>query len=194
MNMLKPTVGGSSPDESKSIPVELAPLERGQIMGPLRTGFFDSGETLKVVLSHFIPLIVENEMKWDRVHPELSKHSFSAGDALVNLGEANGMAIVGHALLSCQQTPDCVFRNADGSAVSREESIFTLRSYVNTLMGCYRGLVYGWDDVNEAFGDDASWRNDWSMKGRFDYPLPFDCGYGPKGTVGRVIFLVEGKN
>lgn len=41
--------------------------------------------------------------------------------------------------------------------------------------------------------DADSWRNDWPMKGRTDYPLLFDRQYQPKPVVQKLIELTENK-
>jgi endo-1,4-beta-xylanase len=41
--------------------------------------------------------------------------------------------------------------------------------------------------------DDASWRNDWPIKGRTDYALLFDRNYQPKPVVKELVELATGK-
>lgn len=39
--------------------------------------------------------------------------------------------------------------------------------------------------------DVQSWKNDWPIKGRTDYPLLFDRNYNPKEVVGQIVKLAE---
>ena len=42
--------------------------------------------------------------------------------------------------------------------------------------------------------DQNSWRNDWPMRGRTDYPLLFDRNYQPKPVVDLIIKEAEKQN
>jgi endo-1,4-beta-xylanase len=42
-----------------------------------------------------------------------------------------------------------------------------------------------------GIGDANSWRNDWPIAGRTDYPLLFDRAYQPKPVVEKIIALTK---
>lgn len=118
----------------------------------------ENAKAMGVIREHFNTATAENEMKWEAIQPERGKYDFTAGDALVRLGEEYGMAIIGHTLVWHQQTPDWVFQDENGATISRAVLVERLRTHIYTVVGRYRGRIHGWDVVNEAFNEDGSWR------------------------------------
>jgi endo-1,4-beta-xylanase len=111
-----------------------------------------------LVPRHFNSLTTENELKWERVHPEPDRYDFGPADRAVALGERHGMAVIGHVLLWHQQTPGWVFEGEDGKPLDRETALGRLREHIQSVAGRYRGRIHGWDVVNEAVNDDGSMR------------------------------------
>ena len=101
----------------------------------------------------------ENLLKWESVHPLLSKYNFSPVDQFVEFGEANKMFIVGHTLVWHSQIPAWVFQDASGSPLKRDAALKRMREHIQAVVGRYKGRIHGWDVVNEAFDDDGSLRN-----------------------------------
>lgn len=117
------------------------------------------------LLAHFNALTPENEMKWDHLQPAEGAFSFGAADALVAYAEGQKKSVTGHTLVWHRQTPDWVFKGADGNPAPRELVISRLREHIHTVMKRYRGKIHGWDVVNEALSDapseylrDSPWR------------------------------------
>jgi endo-1,4-beta-xylanase len=111
-----------------------------------------------LVPRHFNSLTPENELKWERVHPEPDRYDFGAADRAVAFGEKHGMAVIGHVLLWHQQTPDWVFAGEDEKPLGRETALRRLRAHIHAVAGRYRGRIKGWDVVNEAVNDDGTMR------------------------------------
>lgn len=126
-----------------------AALNRAQVDGSDATG-------QAIVLRHFNAISPENLLKWEPTEPESGRFTFEAADRYVALGQANGMAVIGHTLLWHNQTPAWVFAGRDGQALDRATALARLRSHIATVVGRYRGRVHGWDVVNEAFLDDGT--------------------------------------
>ncbi|MEX2605355.1 MAG: endo-1,4-beta-xylanase [Gracilimonas sp.] len=110
-------------------------------------------EEVKLVKQHFNSITAENMMKWQNIHPEPGKYDFDTADKFVEFGEANDMFIIGHTLVWHSQTPGWVFRDENGSLLSREALLERMRDHIHTVVGRYKGRVHGWDVVNEAIDD-----------------------------------------
>lgn len=105
---------------------------------------------------HFNSLTAENEMKFELLQPKQGVFTFDHADKLVQFADANNMKLRGHTLVWHNQTTDWVFKNDDGSDVSRELLLDRMENHIATVMGRYKGRFYSWDVVNEAISDDDS--------------------------------------
>src|SRR6187431_2186608 len=90
-----------------------------------------------------------NEMKWDATEPNQNSFSYGRGDQIANWARSNGKQVRGHALLWHNQMPGWA-KNLSGSAL-RNAAI----NHVTKVATYYKGKVYAWDVVNEAFADDG---------------------------------------
>ncbi len=115
-------------------------------------------EATSIVHRHFNTLTAENDMKWIRIHPRQGSYQFDMADRLVELGEKEGMFVVGHCLVWHNQTPDWVFQDEQGQPVSRDTLLARMKDHITTVMGRYRGKVHGYDVVNEAVTDQGELR------------------------------------
>jgi endo-1,4-beta-xylanase len=108
------------------------------------------GELLK---RHFASLTSENVLKMAPVHPEEGRYHWAPADSIVDFAQANGIRFRGHTLVWHKQCPEWMFREKDGSRVSRERLLQRLKDHIQTVAGRYKGRVYAWDVVNEAISD-----------------------------------------
>ncbi|AEI12417.1 Endo-1,4-beta-xylanase [Cellulomonas gilvus ATCC 13127] len=97
----------------------------------------------------FNSVTAENEMKWDATEPSPNSFSYGRGDQIVNRALSRGMKVRGHALLWHAQMPGWA-QGLSGSAL-RSAAL----NHVTKVATYYRGKVYAWDVVNEAFADDG---------------------------------------
>jgi len=111
-----------------------------------------------LVPRNFNSLTTENELKWERVHPEPDRFEFGPSDRAVAFAEKHGMAVIGHVLLWHQQTPSWVFAGESGKPLDRETALRRLRGHIQAVAGRYKGRIKGWDVVNEAVNDDGTMR------------------------------------
>ncbi|TVQ01484.1 MAG: endo-1,4-beta-xylanase, partial [Balneolaceae bacterium] len=127
-------------------------LNSRQIYGEDRRG-------QELAIREFNAVTAENEMKWERIHPEPGVYNFEAADAMIELAEENGMFVVGHTLVWHSQTPNWVFYDEEGGLLSRDTLLERMKDHIYTVVGRYKGRVHGWDVVNEAIVDDGSMRD-----------------------------------
>jgi endo-1,4-beta-xylanase len=100
---------------------------------------------------HFNILVAENVMKPGLLAKRAEgRYDFSAADDIVNFGVENGMKVRGHTLCWHQQMPSWFFTES-GKDVSREVLLARMEKYITDVMTHFKGRVYAWDVVNEAF-------------------------------------------
>jgi len=102
-----------------------------------------------ILRTEFNAVTAENEMKWDATEPSPGSFNYTSGDRILNQGVAQGAKIRGHALLWHQQQPSWA-RSLSGTAL-RTAAI----NHVTQVATHYRGKIYAWDVVNEAFSDNG---------------------------------------
>ncbi|BFT31450.1 endo-1,4-beta-xylanase [Alteromonas sp. D210916BOD_24] len=112
----------------------------------------------------FNAFTAENAMKWEHIHPTPDTYDFSMSDQLITMAQQCDAKVIGHTLVWHQQTPDWVFQDSQGNALSRDALLVRLKDHIDTVVGRYKGKVYGWDVVNEALNEDGTlrdtpWRN-----------------------------------
>jgi len=112
-----------------------------------------------LVKRQFDSISPENELKWERIHPQPGQFDFALADRYVEFGVTNQMTIIGHNLIWHSQTPDWVFRDDKGNPVDRDTLLARMREHIFTVVGRYKGRIFGWDVVNEALNEDGTLRN-----------------------------------
>jgi endo-1,4-beta-xylanase len=104
------------------------------------------------------------------------------------------MQVRGHTLVWHQQLPEWLSRGE----FSREELIAVLRNHIQTVVGRYRGLVWAWDVVNEAFESDGSLRDSLWLRGigpeYIEMAFRFAHEADPKALLFYNDFAAEGMN
>jgi len=108
---------------------------------------------------HFSTITAENDLKWQRVHPQPDQYNWEPADSYVAFGEKNKMFIVGHCLVWHAQTPRWVFQDDAGNPLTRDALLSRMKDHIMTVVGRYEGRVKGWDVVNEALDDNGTLRN-----------------------------------
>lgn len=113
---------------------------------------------VRLVEEHFNAITPENITKWEQIHPRPGEYNFGPADRFVELGEKNGMHMVGHTLVWHSQVPDWVFKDEEGNFLDREALLERMRDHIHTVVGRYKGRFHAWDVVNEALNDDGTMR------------------------------------
>lgn len=93
-------------------------------------------------------------MKWYATEPQQGVFDFSKGDEIVNLARANHQKVRGHTLVWHSQLPGWL----TGREWTADELRAVLKNHIQKEVRHYRGKVFAWDVVNEAFNEDGTYR------------------------------------
>ncbi len=95
----------------------------------------------------FDMVTAENEMKMDATEPNQGQFSYGNADRIVNHARNQGKRVRGHALAWHSQQTGWM-QNMSGTALRN-----AMLNHVTQVASYYRGKIYAWDVVNEAFAD-----------------------------------------
>jgi endo-1,4-beta-xylanase len=119
----------------------------GAAVGP---GTVLMGDSHLFVERQFNVVTAENEMKPLALAKKEGQYDFLVADEFVNWANKAGVKVRGHCLVWHQQAAPWMFTR-DGKPVSRELLIARMRTYIHDVVGHFKGRVWAWDVVNEAF-------------------------------------------
>lgn len=91
----------------------------------------------------------EDALKWEVVHPERESYDFSQADQMVDFAARHGMKVRGHVLVWHRQNPKWL---TEGKYTSGELADI-LEKHIKIVAGHYRGKIFAWDVVNEAYDE-----------------------------------------
>lgn len=107
----------------------------------------------QLVTREFSAITMENDMKWELLHPAENQWNWDIADKFVAFGKRNDMYVVGHVLVWHSQVPAWVFKRT-----SRKALLARMQEYIGTVAGRYQGKINAWDVVNEAVDEGKGWR------------------------------------
>ena len=117
-----------------------------------------AGQDADLITAQFNSVTPENDLKWEKIHPEPDRYNFAPADQYVAYGEKHHMYIVGHCLVWHSQTPAWVFHDDKGNLLTRDALLARMRDHIRTVVGRYKGRIHDWDVVNEALDEDGTLR------------------------------------
>ncbi len=91
----------------------------------------------------------EDALKWEVVHPQRDVFDFSGADRIVDFAVRNHMKVRGHTLVWHHQNPPWLTEGHFTSAELAE----ILQKHIRTVVGHYRGKIFAWDVINEAYDE-----------------------------------------
>jgi len=118
-------------------------------------------------------LELEDAMKWEIVHPAQDQFDFAQADQAAGFAAEHGMKLRGHTLVWHHQLPPWLTERRR----SPDELALVLKTHIQTVAGHFRGKLFAWDVVNEAFAEDGTG----SVKSTIWYDQP-GIGFAGQGT------------
>jgi endo-1,4-beta-xylanase len=107
------------------------------------------------VRAEFSTVTPENVMKWQLVEPERGVPDYAAADELVDFARANGQKVRGHTLVWHNQLPNWL----TSGTFTPDELRQILRQHIFDEARHFRGKIWAWDVLNEAYNDDGTLRH-----------------------------------
>ncbi len=154
------TLGQSAPNFAK-YPTALPPLralagESFQIGTAIGLPQLDTDPTYRALAAQqFNAVTPENAMKWDTTEPAQGVFNFAPADEIVAFAQANGDKVHGHTLVWHNQLPSWLTSQTWTAA----QLWAILKQHIFAEVGHFRGEIWAWDVVNEAFNEDGTLRN-----------------------------------
>ncbi|MBE1493068.1 endo-1,4-beta-xylanase [Amycolatopsis lexingtonensis] len=103
-----------------------------------------------ILSREFSMITPENEMKIDATEPAQGQFSYGNADRIVSQATSQGARMRGHTLAWYSQQPGWM-QGMEGSALRS-----AILNHITQVATHYRGKIYAWDVVNEAFADGGS--------------------------------------
>jgi endo-1,4-beta-xylanase len=100
----------------------------------------------------------ENEMKPDATEPQQGVFTFTQGDRVHNWAVQNGKRVRGHTLAWHSQQPSWM-QGLEGAPLRS-----AMTNHITQVMTHYKGKIYAWDVVNEAFDDSTGGRRNSNLQ------------------------------
>ena len=129
--------------------------KRARASTAINSGKLGDSQYTTIAAREFNMATPENEMKPDATEPTEGTFTFTNGDAVYNWATSHGMRVRGHTLVWHNQIPGWM-SSLSGSAAT----LAGMQEHINGVMSHYKGKIYAWDVVNEAFNEDGTRRAD----------------------------------
>ncbi|MBO0924283.1 endo-1,4-beta-xylanase [Cellulomonas sp. zg-ZUI199] len=145
------TAAAAIPAQAAGSTLQEAAAQSGRYFGTAIAANKLSDSTYVTIANReFNMITAENEMKMDATEPNQNQFNYSQGDRILNWAKQNGKQVRGHALAWYSQQPEWMKR-MEGSALRS-----AMVNHVTQVATHYKGQIYAWDVVNEAFADGSS--------------------------------------
>ncbi|NIK75378.1 GH35 family endo-1,4-beta-xylanase [Paenibacillus castaneae] len=120
-------------------------------------------QTTEMFKHYYNVVTAENHMKPNTISNAKGVYNFTNADSIIAWAEQNGIKVHGHTLVWHSQSPNWLYRNTNGTPLTRSEARQNMQDYITTVAGHFSGKVISWDVVNEAFDGGslpfADWKN-----------------------------------
>jgi endo-1,4-beta-xylanase len=107
------------------------------------------------IAREFSSVTAENVMKWETLEPQQGVFNYGPADQLIAFAGANRIAVRGHVLVWHNQNPSWV----NEQAFTPDQLRQILRAHIIETARHFKGQLYQWDVLNEAFNEDGTLRD-----------------------------------
>ena len=143
---------GSPSNVAAATTLGSAAAASGRVFGTsVQASLLNNAQYTNVLSTQFSGVTPENEMKWDTTEPSQGSFNFSTADQIVSYAQSHNMKIRGHTLVWHSQLPGWVSGLTGSSNV-----LSVMDNHISTEMNHFKGKIWYWDVVNEAFNDDGT--------------------------------------
>ena len=111
-----------------------------------------------LIADQFSTVTPENEMKWETVEPTRGHYNWAPADRLVAFAKQHHQLVRGHTLVWHNQLPSWLTTGVDNGTISKTELRAILKKHITDEVSHFKGKIWQWDVVNEAFHD--TWEED----------------------------------
>ncbi len=110
----------------------------------------------KVAAEQFSSITAENVMKWEAVEPTRGVYTWEKADQVVAFAREHKQRVRGHTLVWHNQLPKWLSSDGQTTTLSNAEVKAVLKKHVQDQVRHFKGKIWHWDVVNEAFNDDGT--------------------------------------
>ncbi|MFK3939111.1 endo-1,4-beta-xylanase [Alkalihalobacillus sp. NPDC078783] len=121
--------------------------------------FSEDPDYLNLITSEYNAVTIENELKMEIMMPEEGVYAFNQADEMIRFATENELSIRGHTLV-WERVPWWL----ENGEYSDAEITSLLKQYVQTTVERYKGKLYAWDVVNEAFDERGNLKDNFWLR------------------------------
>jgi endo-1,4-beta-xylanase len=107
------------------------------------------------IAREFSTVTAENALKWESVEPARGTYTWTDADELLAFARQHQMRVRGHTLVWHNQLPAWLTQGSFTNAELRQ----ILRQHITAEVRHFKGRIWQWDVVNEAFDEDGTLRD-----------------------------------